>query len=207
MKKIINPTAKIILSVFLLLQVSQSAFSQTILPDDELIKAVTTRPWRSENFPLLPNLTTEIKGGVISELKNSLIRKAYEKLDARRSNVNWFEGIEELEKQKAVWSIQSCLIHPHDDVQIRALESLKRLNDKRAVPFILTYAEYMAYLEGGSENATLHGIIHGSIAKTLSSLTGIKLEIKGQDPARLKNGIRQWRRWLIENERKYPEMN
>ena len=201
---------QIFLSISLLLIIicfSQISYSQKPFTDDELIKAATTRPWAGENYPLLPNLSTEVKGEIIGELNKTLIRQAYEKLDAKRRNVEWFAGVEELEKQKAVWSLLSCLIHPSEDVQINALRSLERLGDKRAVSFLLIYAEYMAVLEGGSENATIHGIIHESIAKTLSSLTGIKIEIKGQDPGRLKNGIKLWRKWLIENEKPFPEMN
>lgn len=207
MKQIRNQFIKCILLILVVMCFFQITYSQTNLTDDELIKAVTTRPWAGENYPLLPSLSTEIKGEVLGELRKPLIRQAYEKLDAKRRNVEWFAGVEELEKQKAVWSLVSCLIHPHDDVQIHALRSLERLGNTKAVPFILIYAEYMAVLEGGSENATIHGIIHESIAKTLSSLTGIKLEIKGQDPGRLKNGIKLWRRWLVENEKPHQEMN
>ena len=103
------------------------------------------------------------------------------RIDASKRNIEWFEGIAELEKAKALWSLLSCLCHPHDDVQIYTLRrSLKRIGDKRAVPFLLVYAQHMAIYEGGSENATLHGIIHQEIAKTLSALTGINIILKGQ---------------------------
>lgn len=205
-----QPKKQIFTQMFLLLAIacfSQISYSQTPLTDDELIKSVTTRPWAGENYPLLPSLSSEIKGEISGELRKPSIRQSYEKLDAKRRNGEWFAGIVELEKQKAVWSLLSCLIHPSDDVQINALRSLERLGNIKAVPFILIYAEYMAVLEGGSENATIHGIIHESIAKTLSSLTGIKIEIKDQDPGRLKNGINLWRKWLVEKEKPHQEMN
>ena len=179
---------------------SQITYFQKASTDNELIKAVTTRPWTGENYPLLPSLSTEIKGGIVNELRNKEIRQSHEKLDAKRRNIDWFNGIEELEKLRAIWPLLSCLIHPHDDVQIEALNSLARLDDKRAIPFIIIYAEYIAVFEGGSENAALHGIIHKTIAKTLSSLTKIKLEIDGQNPEKLKLGIKLWRKWLIEND-------
>jgi hypothetical protein len=207
MKQIKNLIFTSLLLILITVCFSQTTYSQKTLTDVELIKAVTTRPWAGENYPLLPSLTTVIKGQVIGELNNPAIRRAYEKLDANRRNVDWFSGLEELEKLKAVWALLSCLIHPHDDVQIKALNSVERLNDKAAVPFLLVYAEYMAVLEGGSENATIHGIIHETIARTLSSLTGIKLKLDGQDPGRLMNGVMLWRKWLIENEKSYPEMN
>lgn len=188
----------IVLVMFNLLQVS---YSQSLLTDDELIKAVTTRSWRGESYPLLPSLSTVIKSKVRGELKNNSIRKAYEKLNANRRNTEWFEGIEELEKQKAVWSLLSCLIHPSEDVQIYSLRSLEKLNDKRAIAFILIYAQYMSVFEGGSENATIHGIIHQTIAKTLSSLTNVKIEINQQNPEKLKQGVLHWYKWLIENEK------
>ena len=77
---------------------SQITYFQKASTDNELIKAVTTRPWTGENYPLLPSLSTEIKGGIVDELRNKEIRQSYEKLDAKRRNIDWFNGIEELEK-------------------------------------------------------------------------------------------------------------
>lgn len=168
--------------------------------DKELIKAVVTRPWLGENYPVLPSLPSQLSENISHDIAAKPVRQAYEKLDAKKSNGSWFAGVAELEKQKAVWALLSCLCHPHDDVQIHALRSLEHLGDKRAVPFLLTYAEYMAVLEGGSENATLHGIIHESIANTLSALTGVKVTLEGQDPQGLKKGIKLWRKWLVEND-------
>lgn len=168
----------------------------------ELIKAATTRPWPGENYPALPSLSTEMQGLVANEIRSSpSVRNSYAKLDAaHRRNVEWFEGVAELEKQKALWSLLSCLIHPSEDVQIHALRSLERLGDTPAAPFLLIYAEYMAVPEAGSENATIHGIIHESIAQTLSVLSGKKVTLKGQDAAGLKRGIKIWRQWLVERD-------
>ena len=168
----------------------------------ELIKAATTRPWPGESYPALPSLSSETQSLVIDEIRSSqAVRSAYAQLDAAsRSNVDWFEGVAALEKQKALWSLLSCLIHPSEDVQINALRSLERMGDKRAVHFLLIYAEYMAVDESGSENATIHGIIHKSIAQTLSALTGMKVTLKGQDPEGLKRGIKIWRKWLAERD-------
>jgi len=167
-----------------------------------LIKAATTRPWGRENYPALPSLSTEMQDLVANEIRGSkAVNDGFVKLDAaNRRNVDWFEGVAELERQKALWSLLSCLVHPSDDVQIRALKSLERLGDKRAVPFLLIYAEYMAVYEMGSENATVHGIIHESIAKTLSALTGTEITLKGQDVEGLKRGIKVWRKWLVEHD-------
>jgi hypothetical protein len=163
----------------------------------DLIKAAVTRPWPGANIPALPDLTSEMRDRIASEIAGSeAVRRAYEKLDANRRNVEWFEGVAELEKRKAVWSLLSCLCHPHEDVQFHALRSLKRLQDKRAVPFLLVYAESKAVYVSGSEQATVHGVIHESIAETLSSLTGISITIRGQNPKELMNGVRQWGKWL-----------
>jgi hypothetical protein len=182
--------------------VASSVLLLTIDQDPkDLIKAATTNPGTVANYPALPALSSEILESVALEITSSeAVRRAYEKLDAKRRNVEWIDGVAELEKQKAVWSLLSCLCHPSESVQIRALRSLKRLQDKSAVPFLLIYAEYMAVHESGSENATIHGIIHESIAETLSSLTGISITIHGQDPDGLKNGVRQWRRWLADQD-------
>jgi hypothetical protein len=178
--------------------VASSVSPATIDQDPkDLIKAATTNPGPGANYPALPAPSSEILESVALEITRSeAVRRAYEKLDAKRRNVEWFDGVAELEKQKAVWSLLSCLCHPSDDVQIHALRSLKRLQDKKAVSFLLIYAEHMAVYEAGSENATIHGIIHESIAETLSSLTGISITIQGQNPAGLLNGVRQWREWL-----------
>lgn len=53
----------------------------------------------------------------------------------------------------------------------------------------------MAVYESGSENGALHAVIHETIAETLSSLTGISITIRGQNPEGLMNGVRQWREW------------
>ena len=167
----------------------------------KLIKAATTRPWPGENYPVLPALSTEMEGGIANEIVGSkAVRAAYTKLDANERNVTWFDGVAELEKAKAVLCLQSCLCHPSPDVQIHVLRSLERLKDKRAVPFLVLYAEYMAVWVDGSENATIHGIIHRSVARTLSSLTGVRVTLKDhrQDPEGLRKGIRLWRKWQCE---------
>jgi len=168
---------------------------------NELIRAATTRPWPGENYPALPPLTTTMRTLIANEIRNSqAISSAYAKLDAaNRGNVGWFEGVAELEQQKAVWSLLSCLIHPSEDVQIHALRSLERIGDRRAVPFLLIYAEHMTVFEAGSENATIHGVIHESVANTLSALTGVRISLKGQDPAGLSRGIKLWREWEVEH--------
>jgi hypothetical protein len=168
---------------------------------DDLIGAATTRPWPGEGYPVLPALSTEMRGRLGGEIGGSgRVRAAYEKLDAARDNAEWFEGVAELEAEGAVWCLASCLVHPHEDVQIHALRALGRLGDRRVVPFLLTYAEYMAVLEGGSESATIHGIIHSSIAGTLSTLTAVRVEITGQDPEGLRAAITDWRRWLADQQ-------
>jgi RNA polymerase sigma factor (sigma-70 family) len=166
-----------------------------------LIKAATTRPGPGEDYPARPSLSTEMRGQVGNEILGSrTVRGAYAKLDARERNVTWFEGVAELEKEKAVWCLASCLCHPSPDVQIHALRSLERLGDRRAVPFLVLYAEYMAVEIGGSENATIHGVIHQDTAKTLSALTGVRVMLTGgQDAAGLRRGIRLWRKWLCDN--------
>jgi hypothetical protein len=190
-------------AVGLLVGVLLAPLSLRAQAPDSLIKAATTRPWPGENYPVLPALSTEMRGLIAKEIAGApAVRKAYEKLDANRRNVEWFEGVKELEQHKAVWSLQSCLCHPHDDVQIHALRSLQKLGDKRAVPFLLLYGEHMAVWESGSENATIHGIIHESTAATLSALTGVRLVLEGQDPVGLKKGLRKWRRWLVEQDQK-----
>ncbi|CAN5553817.1 hypothetical protein BH18ACI3_BH18ACI3_08640 [soil metagenome] len=167
--------------------------------DDKLIYDATTRPWAGTNYPELPKLPAHIRSKIYRELKKSQIREAYIKLDAKRRNVEWFDAIVTLEKKKAVWALLSCLVHPNEDVQSYAIRSLERVNNKKAVPFLLEYATSMAVLELGSENATIHGGIQESVARTLSKLTRIEIRIKGQDPEKLKTGLILWRKWCSEN--------
>jgi hypothetical protein len=168
---------------------------------DDLIAAATTRPWPGDGYPALPALSTEMRGRIGDEIAGSdRVRAAYGKLDAaRRDNAEWFEGVAQLEAEGAAWCLTSCVVHPHEDVQIHALRALERIGDRRVVPFLLVYAEYMAVLEGGSESATIHGIVQSSVAKTLSALTGVRVEISGQDPEGLRAAITKWRRWLVDH--------
>ena len=163
-----------------------------------LLKAAISREgFPAESYPILPALSTEMRGLVCNEIESSrAIRDAFAKLDVARRNVEWFEGVKELEAEKAVWGLQACLCHPSEDVQILALLGLERLRDTRAVPFVVLYGEYMAVHEEGSENATIHGAVLESVARALSKLTGEEVVVKGQDPAKLKQGLRRWRLWL-----------
>ena len=134
--------------IILVIMVAPVSPAMTYQDPKDLIKAATTRPWPGAHYPPLPSLSSEMLEKVASEITASeAVRRAYEKLDARRRNVEWFEGAAELEKQKAVWSLPSCLSHPSDDVHFHALRGLQRLQDKRAVPFLLIYAESMAVYE------------------------------------------------------------
>ena len=186
-----------------LLAVTLLLLGQQELPDEPspigLLKAAISREgFPAEAYPILPALSTELRGLVCNEIESSrAIRDAFAKLDVvHRRNVDWFTGVKELEAEQAVWGLQACLCHPSEDVQMLALRSLERLRDKRAVPFVVLYGEYMAVVEEGSENATMHGAILALTASTLSKLTGEEVVVKGQDPAKLKQGLRRWRRWL-----------
>ena len=80
-----------------------------------------------------------------------------------------------------------------NDLQPLVDQQLSRLPDLNA--------EYMAVDEDGSENATIHGIIHQTTARTLSTLTGVHVKLKdGQDPEGLKKAVARWRKWLVEQE-------
>jgi hypothetical protein len=184
---------------------AQDSAAPVFLP--ELIRAATTRPWPGKNYPELPGLPTDVVQHAAREIESSPdVRGAYAKLDAEKQrNVSWFEGVAELETQKAVWSLLTCLCHPHDDVQIHTLRALARLKDERTLPFLLQYASAMAVLEGGSENATLHGIIHDETAKTLSAITGLQFKMRGgQDPEGLKAAIATSTTWWMKKTGKVP---
>ncbi len=163
----------------------------------KLIREVAPHPSR-ESWPLLPSLSTEVRQGAVFEINGSEeVRDAFSLLNAKtKRNLDWFEGVKQLEGLGAFRSLLVCLCHPSIDVQAKALRSLARLKEKRTVPFILIYAEYMAVHVEGSEEATIHAIIHRELASTLSSITGVEASIgRYQDPAGLKRAICQWRQW------------
>jgi hypothetical protein len=37
------------------------------------------------------------------------------------------------------------------------------------------------------------------------ALTGVRVEVKGQNPERLKKGIKRWRKWLVEQDKDTSE--
>ena len=152
------------------------------------------------SWPILPSLPSEIVGRIGSEIAASeAIRKAFRDLNPKNSNAQWFDAIDVLEHEHAIWSLQACLCHRSLDVQVKAIRALGRLKDARSVHFLLVYADYMAISVMGSENATVHGFIHGDLAVTLSAITGIQVSILGQDPEGLKKAIRKWQRWELDH--------
>ncbi len=164
----------------------------------DLITPATT-PLRPEAvYPALPSLSTAMRGHIVEEMNEERVRRAFERLNPRRDNNECFEAVDILEKEKAEWSLQACLVHPSEDVQIRALLALGRLRSENAVPFLFIYGHYMAVHEAGSENATIHGIIHRTLAQTLSTITGVEVSIEGQDPEGLERGLLKWTRWLLD---------
>jgi hypothetical protein len=63
----------------------------------------------------------------------------------------------------------------------------------------------MAVYEEGSENATIHGIIHKETAKTLSAITRLKFRVpSGQNPKALKSAIYHCQKWQL---KKYTDKN
>lgn len=171
---------------------------------ESLITAATTPLRPDAVYPALPSLSTAMRLHIIAEMtfnderRPSPVRGAFERLNPTRDNNEWFEAVDTLEQVKAVWSLQACLVHPSEDVQIRALLALGRLRSEEAVPFLLIYGHYMAVHEAGSENATIHGIIHRTLAQTLSTITGVEVSIEGQDPEGLERGLLKWTRWLLD---------
>ncbi len=179
-------------------------FSATALaaeePPRDLFAALLKRPWPMATSTTLPTFPTRLQEAAAFEIaKSEAVRGAIRDLNPTNRNVVWFAAVDHLEQQRSVWCLQACLCHPHEDVQIRALRALGRLKDARAVSFLLIYAEYEAVFESGSENATMHGIIHREIAAALSAITGIEVTIGGQDPNGIRAGIRKWRKWEIDH--------
>lgn len=154
-----------------------------------------------ESHKSYPTLPTHLRGELSFELREKNLKDVFAMLDpASTQRADWYGALRALEEKRAVWSLQACLTHPDEDVQIKALEALKRLGDSRAVPFLLIYAQYMAVPEEG-EGAANHGIIHIKIAEAASELTGKDFPIHVQNPERLKEGVRIWMGWLSESQK------
>jgi hypothetical protein len=110
---------------------------------EELIRLATTRPQPGENYLVLPSLPTDIREEIVLEITSSAkVRQYYEKLDAaNRRNVEWFDGVAGLEKERAIWSLLSCLCNtktipnrPPGAPEIRLLK-LSRSQNGQGFPF------------------------------------------------------------------------
>jgi hypothetical protein len=171
----------------------------------ELTKEIIRRPWPGNHSPEPPALPETVVSNTLKEIESTpAIRRAFAKLDAaKQGNATWSPDLAGLEKEKAVWSLLCCLCHPNEDVQIGGLRALARLKDERSLPFLLQYASAMAVPEEGSEEATVHGIIHQETGKALSAVTGLTIELrKDQDPEGLKAAIAKCKVWLMERQKK-----
>ena len=167
--------------------------------DSALVDAVVESP-RASGLPALPPIPPDLRARVAAELAAASRRRdAYVQLDPGRPRSDWSAALAALEAEAAIWSITSALWHPSPDVQLEALAGLERLRDPRVVPALLAYAEAMAVPVSGSENATLHGKVHTALTRTLSALTGVAVQISGQNPARLHDAVDRWRREFAAN--------
>ena len=82
----------------------------------DLIRLATADPSGREPYPVLPTLSTTMRGHVTNEIINSAaVRASFAKLDARERNVTWFEGVKELEQHRATWCLTACLCHRSPD--------------------------------------------------------------------------------------------
>jgi hypothetical protein len=129
-------------------------------------------------------LTAEVQAAVVQELAASpATRRSLQKLalSGPSAHLAWFAGVEELERQRAVWPLLACLAHRDPDVQIVAVAALARLMDRRSLPGLLAYARTLDVVVAGSENATIHGIAQAATAKALSDLAGLGLSFTGGD--------------------------
>jgi len=197
---------KILLTMTILLLTVSVGYGQTKQAEpvvsketQELIDAVITRPMWIISYPECPPLTDEVKIGLAKELSsNPTLKLSYEKLNAKKRNREWFEGVKELSEANAIWCLTSGLCHPADDVQIKCAKALGSLRDKRPVPFMLIVAERFAIREPGGESATAHERFQYTLADALNKITGASVVlIKGeQDPEGLKKGIPIWRSTL-----------
>lgn len=200
-----KPRALAIPLAFRTLTLGACLFTTVALAETEdyytLVTELTKNPQPQENYPTLPSVPEEIRMQVVLEISQSPpTLEALKKLNPKGSVHDWAAAVAALENLKTVPGLQVALCHHHDVTQLAALRALARLKDPRAVPFLLTYASYMAVAEAGSESATTHGLLQQEIAKTLSATTGVEIKLRGggQDPRGLKKAILTWTQWYLD---------
>lgn len=155
------------------------------------------------DVPGCPRLSEEVKTGLARELAATpALATSLEKLDPAPDSVNdgqakWFEGIQELERARAVFGLVIAICHPYDDVKIASIKAIAGIGQRAPIPFMLEIAGSFAVTEDGSENATLHGILQHELAAALNTLTGANVKLaRGQDESGMRKGIPVWTKAL-----------
>ena len=196
---------KLMKAIFVIVALFACATAAAESSPEELIHAATAWPWGGKNPIKLPPIPKELAKDIATEIQSfPAVRAAYEDLDANKRNTTWFAALEKLESEKAVWSLTSALCHPSNDVQIYALRALARVKDERVLPFLFQYADAMAFFQGGSESATIHGIKHVDIAKVFGAITGLEIKIDGQDPQGITAAVKHCREWYADRKARKP---
>ena len=125
----------------------------------------------------------------------------------------WMDQIKELETKGLVYHLCLLSLHADRSVQMAALESLRRLNDPRAIPYLIEWAEYQAslYLPSATENSS-HQAYCIELVRTLNALTGLRLLPENGITSQyqygqrlIKRGLPSWRSRIVNAEIELPD--
>ncbi len=147
-----------------------------------------------EPDPRPPVPTTRLRRDVYGEFGHRPgVLEAFAKLSPRRPSADWHAGLAELERARAVACLELALCHPSHGLQREALAALGRVNDRKVVPFLLVFANYLA--DGGGGEQVREGL-HAELMQAMRTITGVPAEGPDRTPISLRNAIAAWQSCL-----------
>ena len=195
-------------TVSFLLIMSAWAISAEGSPHD-LLAAVAKGPYGTSEYQPSLGVPDYVFKSAEYEIAHSVdVQHALEDLAPAREPKDWVEALHKwksavkaLEHERAVWCLQVCLCHPQLPVTTDAVEALIQLKNVKAVPFLLTFAEYEntnAPMVGG-RNIVMYQKFAERIAEAFVTLTGLP-KIRDEDSFHpLAPNLPQWRKWVAEH--------
>lgn len=144
-----------------------------------------------------PELPLEVVCCVALEMARSpSVERMWSGLDARKATPPP-DAVSIVVEEGAACSLVALLWHADEWTSIRAARSLGKVPEVThplALPFLLASIERLAVAVEGSEEATLHAMLHDGLFEGMGILTGeISSHARGQDPEGLLRALPVWR--------------
>lgn len=106
-------------------------------------------------------------------------------------------AVDDVVQEGAACSLVALLWYADVGVNIQAAHSMAKVPEvlhPLALPFLLDSIDRVAVIVEGSEEATMHGLLHDAIFESMGILTGlVTAHRRGQDPTGLRAAIPVWR--------------